>query len=276
MSRRARSTRRRAAASAPAARGPRPAAPRRSPKCGRSAPATRWPATSPSALEPAPPRAGPAHGGRTWPWPRRARFPDLHDDWPLLRGRPGRRRRRRHDGGLERPRGRLDRVRPRAGQRRLGQHPSRRGVPGLGGRRRRLRRAGAQLPGHAALEHRQALPAGPGAGGRADGADGVGGAGHQPTPTSRRWPCRRARWWSSRRCPAAATARRATSPTSTRPPGRTSRELTAAGRTAMVQPYEPRVDTEGETALVFIGGRFTPRPAQGADDPPRRRARSTA
>ncbi len=34
-------------------------------------------------------------------------------------------------------------------------------------------------------------------------------------------------------------------------------ELTAAGRTAMVQPYEPRVDTEGETALVFIGGRCT-------------------
>ena len=25
----------------------------------------------------------------------------------------------------------------------------------------------------------------------------------------------------------------------------------------MVQPYEPRVDAEGETALVFVGGRFT-------------------
>ena len=37
-SRRARSTRRRAAASAPAARGPRPAAPRRSPRCARSRP----------------------------------------------------------------------------------------------------------------------------------------------------------------------------------------------------------------------------------------------
>jgi glutathione synthase/RimK-type ligase-like ATP-grasp enzyme len=34
-------------------------------------------------------------------------------------------------------------------------------------------------------------------------------------------------------------------------------ELVAAGRTAMVQPYEPRVDLEGETALVFVGGRFT-------------------
>jgi glutathione synthase/RimK-type ligase-like ATP-grasp enzyme len=34
-------------------------------------------------------------------------------------------------------------------------------------------------------------------------------------------------------------------------------ELVAAGRTAMVQPYEPRVDTEGEAALVFVGGRFT-------------------
>jgi glutathione synthase/RimK-type ligase-like ATP-grasp enzyme len=35
------------------------------------------------------------------------------------------------------------------------------------------------------------------------------------------------------------------------------RQLTEAGRTAMVQPYEPRVDTEGETALVFVGGRYT-------------------
>lgn len=34
-------------------------------------------------------------------------------------------------------------------------------------------------------------------------------------------------------------------------------DLTAAGRTAMVQPYEPRVDTEGETALVYVGGVFS-------------------
>jgi len=34
-------------------------------------------------------------------------------------------------------------------------------------------------------------------------------------------------------------------------------KLTASGRTAMVQTYEPRVDTEGETALVYVGGRFT-------------------
>ena len=34
-------------------------------------------------------------------------------------------------------------------------------------------------------------------------------------------------------------------------------DLVATGRTAMVQPYEPRVDAEGERALVFIGGRFT-------------------
>lgn len=33
--------------------------------------------------------------------------------------------------------------------------------------------------------------------------------------------------------------------------------LTADGRTAMVQPYEARVDTDGETALVFVAGRFT-------------------
>jgi glutathione synthase/RimK-type ligase-like ATP-grasp enzyme len=34
-------------------------------------------------------------------------------------------------------------------------------------------------------------------------------------------------------------------------------QLIAAGRTAMVQPYEPRVDVEGETALVYIGGAFS-------------------
>lgn len=34
-------------------------------------------------------------------------------------------------------------------------------------------------------------------------------------------------------------------------------DLVATGRTAMVQPYEPRVDAEGERALVFVGGRFT-------------------
>ncbi len=34
-------------------------------------------------------------------------------------------------------------------------------------------------------------------------------------------------------------------------------ELLAAGNTAMVQPYVPRVDVEGETALIYIGGRFS-------------------
>ncbi len=33
--------------------------------------------------------------------------------------------------------------------------------------------------------------------------------------------------------------------------------LVAAGRTAMVQPYEPRVDTEGETALIYVAGSFS-------------------
>ncbi|MEV6207080.1 hypothetical protein [Kitasatospora sp. NPDC051914] len=33
--------------------------------------------------------------------------------------------------------------------------------------------------------------------------------------------------------------------------------LTAAGRTAMVQPYLPAVDGEGETSLVFLGGGFS-------------------
>ncbi len=36
-----------------------------------------------------------------------------------------------------------------------------------------------------------------------------------------------------------------------------SAELLAAGRTVMVQPYVPSVDTEGETALIFFGGRFS-------------------
>jgi glutathione synthase/RimK-type ligase-like ATP-grasp enzyme len=34
-------------------------------------------------------------------------------------------------------------------------------------------------------------------------------------------------------------------------------ELLAAGRTAMLQPYEPRVDAEGETGLVYVGGVFS-------------------
>ena len=34
-------------------------------------------------------------------------------------------------------------------------------------------------------------------------------------------------------------------------------ELRAAGRTAMVQPYQAGVDTAGETAMLFIGGRFS-------------------
>ena len=36
-----------------------------------------------------------------------------------------------------------------------------------------------------------------------------------------------------------------------------SEELIAAGRTVMVQPYIPSVDVEGETALIYLGGRFS-------------------
>ena len=36
-----------------------------------------------------------------------------------------------------------------------------------------------------------------------------------------------------------------------------SEELIAAGRIAMVQPYVPSVDSEGETALIYFGGRFS-------------------
>ncbi len=35
------------------------------------------------------------------------------------------------------------------------------------------------------------------------------------------------------------------------------RELVAAGRIAMIQPYEPRVDAEGETGLIYLGGTFS-------------------
>ena len=34
-------------------------------------------------------------------------------------------------------------------------------------------------------------------------------------------------------------------------------QLTAAGRTAMVQPYQASVDDAGEAALLFLGGRFS-------------------
>ena len=36
-----------------------------------------------------------------------------------------------------------------------------------------------------------------------------------------------------------------------------SEELVAAGRISMVQPYVPSVDSEGETALMYFGGRFS-------------------
>jgi glutathione synthase/RimK-type ligase-like ATP-grasp enzyme len=43
-----------------------------------------------------------------------------------------------------------------------------------------------------------------------------------------------------------------------------SEELIAAGRIAMVQPYVPSVDTEGETALIYFGGRFSHAIRKGA------------
>ncbi|MGY1827226.1 MULTISPECIES: ATP-grasp domain-containing protein [unclassified Blastococcus] len=41
-------------------------------------------------------------------------------------------------------------------------------------------------------------------------------------------------------------------------------ELTAAGRTAMLQPYLPSVDERGETAMLFLGGRFSHAVRKGA------------
>ena len=34
-------------------------------------------------------------------------------------------------------------------------------------------------------------------------------------------------------------------------------EITATGDTAMIQPYLPTIETEGETSLLFFGGRFS-------------------
>jgi glutathione synthase/RimK-type ligase-like ATP-grasp enzyme len=44
--------------------------------------------------------------------------------------------------------------------------------------------------------------------------------------------------------------------------------LLAAGRTVLVQPYAPDVDTAGETALVYFGGRFSHAIRKGAMLPP--------
>ncbi|WP_262849256.1 ATP-grasp domain-containing protein [Mumia quercus] len=43
-----------------------------------------------------------------------------------------------------------------------------------------------------------------------------------------------------------------------------SRELVAAGRTSMLQPYVASVDAEGETALLFAGGEFSHAVMKGA------------
>ena len=51
-------------------------------------------------------------------------------------------------------------------------------------------------------------------------------------------------------------------------------ELVRSGRTAMVQPYQEAVDTEGEVGLIFLGGVFSHAIHKGPHDPPgRRRAR---
>ena len=34
-------------------------------------------------------------------------------------------------------------------------------------------------------------------------------------------------------------------------------ELVGSGRTAMIQPYQPAVDVDGEAGLIFLGGRFS-------------------
>jgi glutathione synthase/RimK-type ligase-like ATP-grasp enzyme len=41
-------------------------------------------------------------------------------------------------------------------------------------------------------------------------------------------------------------------------------QLLAAGRTVMVQPYQASVDTRGETALLYVGGRFSHAANKGA------------
>ena len=94
---------------------------------------------------------------------------------------------------------------------------------------------------------------------RPHGADVVGRAGRgrgRVRPVRAR-PPRRTRSWSSPRSQAGATGRPATRRTSTNAARAHIAELVAAGRTAMVQSYQPAVDTEGEVGLVFLGGAFS-------------------
>lgn len=46
------------------------------------------------------------------------------------------------------------------------------------------------------------------------------------------------------------------------------RRLTDAGRTALVQPFQASVDSRGETAVLFIGGRYSHAVTKGALLPP--------
>ena len=186
-------------------------------------------------------------------------FPDLHDDWPLLRAALAALRRDAATAVWSDPDGRLDGVRPGPGERRVGQHPPRRRVPGLG----RPRRATLGVPvvnSPAALRwnidkrylrdlEAAGVPVVPTlwVEPRHEAADADRAGSTSPT----------ARSWSSPRSQAAGSGRRATCPTSTARPGVTSRELTASGRTAMVQPYQRAVDDAGEVGLIFLGGAFS-------------------
>ena len=255
-SRRARSTRPRAAASAPAAPGPRRAAPRRSPRCASWRRATRWPATSPSALEPA------RRAGAGWRWPPRPAVP-----------RPARGLAAAHrgagralglgadDGGVERPRRATGRTTTWSWPTGPGTTSATSTSSCAGPRRSSAAGPDGQLPRHPALEPGQALPARARSGGRPGRAD----AWVEPTA-------------------AAAASSPAEGEVVVKPAisgggHQTARyephehddgrghidDLRRLGRVAMVQPYQPAVDAEGEPAADL--------PRRGASATPSTRSR---
>ena len=211
---------------------------RRCPSCASSRRGTRWPATSRSGLEP-------ASVGRGWPCAARvgAPSPTCTTTGPCCTGRAGRRRPR-----ARRPS--CGTTRRWTGRRSTWSWPTGRGTtsttstsswPGPS-HVERARGAGGQLPRHAALEPRQALPPRAGGGGRAGRADDVGGA-RRPIGAGRAAGGRgRGQAVDLRRRPPHGTLRTARA----RGGPRHIDDLVASGRVAMVQPYQPAVDEEGE------------------------------
>ena len=219
-----------------------------------------------------------AAGRPGWRWPLRRSSPTCYDDGPLLRAALA-------EAGVDAatavwndPAVDWAGLRPRRGQRGLGQHPPRRRVPGLD--RRHSSATGSPWstpPPPCAGTSTSATCATSSAAGVPIGADAVGGARcHGRPPNVDRWCCPRARSWSSRPSRAAATTRRATEPhehDAARAPHR--RRWSPRAGSPWCSPTSPRSTPRARPGLVFLGGALQPRRPQGPDDPARRRAPST-